>query len=423
MQRLTWSALAWVLVAASASAQENKLDGLRAAAKAAQQDAGASLALGKALRRAGHYTDALVELRRGLATPDGKGGDRATMLRYEVAKVYIDDRKFKEALAACAALGGTALGHACTASAHMTRKRATDALPEADLALERDPTLYEGKVAKADALAAEGSTAQAESELVAATERSPDRPEAFLRWGELLEAQGKRDAALKAFGKARAADADDPDAAYALGRMLPPNTEAVIALEAAVAGRPSFGAAWSRLADVRLALGKTQEAEQAALSAVKLDAKQAEWHAVLARVYAAEKRYDDALNEAHAALSLVSNMATAKLIEADVLAEKGEIDAALEGYQAAFGLARSDPSPLVHAARSCLVRGRNTSARGFAEHATQLFPKWGPGWEVLGDVLAKEKEIDASRQAYKTALGAEGPFDRKDVERKLSLLK
>jgi tetratricopeptide (TPR) repeat protein len=423
MQRLTWSVLAWLLVASQAAAQENKLDGLRAAAKSAPQDAAASLALGKALRRAGHYPDALVELRRGLGTADGKGGERATMLRYEVAKVFIDDHKFKEALSACAALGGSALGHACTASAHMTRKRATDALPEAELALERDPSLYEGKLAKADALAAEGSTAQAESELVAAAQRSPDRPEAFLRRGELLEAQGKREAALDAFGKARAADPDDPDAAYAVGRTLPPNATAAASLEAAVAGRPTFGAAWARLADVRLALGKTQEAEQAAMLAIKLDAKQAEWHAVLARVYAAEKRYDDALNEAHAALALVSNMAAAKLIEADVLAEKGEIDAALEGYQAAFGLARSDPSPLVHAARSCFVRGRNTSARGFAEHATQLFPKWGPGWEVLGDVLVKDKEIAAARQAYTTALGAEGAFDRKDVERKLSLLK
>jgi tetratricopeptide (TPR) repeat protein len=422
MQRLT-CLLALVLVALPASAQENKLGALRASAKSSPEDAGASLALGRALRRAGHYAEALVELRRGLATADGKSGERATNLRYELAKVYIDDHKFKEALAACTALGGSALGHACTASAHMTRKRATDALPEAELALERDPSLYEGKLAKADALAAEGSTAQAESELVSASQRSPDRSEAFLRRGELLEAQGKREAALEAFGKARAADPDDPDAACALGRTLPPNLAAATALEAAVAGRPSFGAAWSRLGDVRLALGKTQEAEQAALTAVKLDAKQADWHAVLARVYAAEKRYDDALDEAHAALALVSNMAAAKLIEADVLAEKGEIDAALEGYQAAFGLARSDPSPLVHAARSCLARGRNTSARGFAEHATQLFPKWGPGWEVLGDVLVKDKEVAAARQAYTTALGADGPFDRKDVERKLGLLK
>src|SRR5262245_28141618 len=105
MHRLTWSALALILFAAPAWAQENRLDALRAAAKTAPQDAGASLSLGRALRRAGHYADALVELRRGLNTAEGKTGDRATMLRLEVAKVYIDDHKFKESLAACAVLG------------------------------------------------------------------------------------------------------------------------------------------------------------------------------------------------------------------------------------------------------------------------------------------------------------------------------
>jgi len=423
MQRLKALVLALVLVAAPAGAQENKLDALRAATKSALQDAGASLALGKALRRAGHYTDALTELRRGLGTSEGRAGDRQTTLRFEVAKVYIDDHKFKEALAACAALGSTALGHACTAAAHMVRKRATDALPEAELALQQDPSLYEGKLAKADALAAEGGTSEAERVLAEAAARAPERSEAYLRRGEILDAQGKHEAALEAFIKARAADTDDPDAAFELGRALPLNQAAAPLLLSAVAGRPSFGAAWARLAEVHLALGKTQDAEQAARTAIKLDAKQAEWHAILARVYAAEKRYDDALTAAHAALALVSNMAAAKLIEADVLAEKGEIDAALEGYQAAFGLARSDPNPLVHAARSCFVRGRNTSARGFAEHSTQLFPKWGPGWEILGDVLVREKEIPAARQAYTTALGAEGLVDRIDVERKIGLLK
>ena len=83
MQRLTCSALALVLVAAPVGAQENRLDELRAAAKSAPQDAGASFSLGRGLRRAGRYADALAELRRGLATADGRAGERATMLRFE----------------------------------------------------------------------------------------------------------------------------------------------------------------------------------------------------------------------------------------------------------------------------------------------------------------------------------------------------
>jgi tetratricopeptide (TPR) repeat protein len=174
---------------------------------------------------------------------------------------------------------------------------------------------------------------------------------------------------------------------------------------------------------VRLALGQLAEAEKAASQALATDGKQADWHALMARVYAAEKRSDDALSEAKAALALVGNLAPAKLVEADVLAEKGELDLALETYQTAFGYSRTDPTALVHAASACLASGRDTSAKGFADRATQLFPKWGPGWVVLGDVLVRWKDKPGARQAYQTALSAEGPVDAALVQKKLAALK
>ena len=128
----------WLLLG-DARAEDGKLEVLRRNAKQAPADADASLALGRALRRAGRNADALVELRRGQKLATARTGERAIRLRYELARVFLDDRKFREALSACANVGavpgGEALGHACTAAAHMTRKRATEALPEAQLAL------------------------------------------------------------------------------------------------------------------------------------------------------------------------------------------------------------------------------------------------------------------------------------------------
>jgi uncharacterized protein HemY len=93
------------LCSVTSFAQEHRLKDLRDAAHAAPQDAQASLALGRALRRAGHYNEALGELRRGLALADSRSGPSAAALRYEVARVYIDDHRFREALGACQALG------------------------------------------------------------------------------------------------------------------------------------------------------------------------------------------------------------------------------------------------------------------------------------------------------------------------------
>ena len=74
---------------------------------------------------------------------------------------------------------------------------------------------------------------------------------------------------------------------------------------------------------MRLALGNLPDAEKAAMMAVSLDSKQADAHVMLARVYAAERRSDDAVSEARAALSIVANLASAKLIEARCARAKG----------------------------------------------------------------------------------------------------
>jgi tetratricopeptide (TPR) repeat protein len=423
MQKLTLLlVLAFVSSSREALAQEHRLAEMRETARAAPQDPQAALALGRTLRRAGHYAEALAELRRGLSLPAGRSGASATALRYEVARVYIDDHRFREAIGACQALGKTAEGHACLAAAHMTRRRATDAMPEVELALAAAPSLYDARVVEADAKWMEGSGDEAEQILKAAIDAEPRRVEARLKLGDVYAARGKREQALEAFQAARAADPDDPDAAFAVGDALGPSPAAVTHLEAAVAGRPSFGAAWARLAEVRLSLGRVPEAEKAALTALKIDGKQADWHVVLARVYHEQKRNAEALAEARAALKLLPNLAAAKLIEADLLAEQGEIDPALEAYQAAFGLARTDPNPLVHAARACLVAGRGTSAKAFAARVTQQFPQFGPGWVVLGDAMAKDKELATARQAYETALNRDG-VDREEVRRKLAALR
>ena len=72
-----------------ARAQESKLDALRGASHVAPADAAAGLTYGRALRRAGHYTEAMNELRRTLAYARGSV---AVETHYEVARVSLDQR-------------------------------------------------------------------------------------------------------------------------------------------------------------------------------------------------------------------------------------------------------------------------------------------------------------------------------------------
>ncbi|MCA9630348.1 MAG: hypothetical protein KC766_21910, partial [Myxococcales bacterium] len=92
-------------------------------------------------------------------------------------------------------------------------------------------------------------------------------------------------------------------------------------------------------------------------------------------------------------------------------------------YELAYGYAHDDPSPLVHAARACLEHDRPTTGRAFAERATQEYPKWGPAWEIAGDIAVVQKDRGPARAAYKRALSAEGPVDKARVKRKLAALK
>jgi tetratricopeptide (TPR) repeat protein len=129
------------------------------------------------------------------------------------------------------------------------------------------------------------------------------------------------------------------------------------------------------------------------------------------------------MTEAKAALGILANLASAKLLIADAWAKKGEIDLAVESYQAAWGLDHSDPTALVHASEACHAQGRDTSAKAFGDKATREFPTWGPGWVALGDALASIKETAAAKTAYETALKNKGPVDRAAVEKKMLALK
>lgn len=416
--------IAAALFAAGAGAQEADLPALRAAAKASPTEAPPALALGKALRRAGRFGEAAAELLRGASLGSASKGGLNMKLAYELARVRQDQRDIPNAIKACDALGKqSALSDVCRAEAYLTQKRASEALPFVEKAIAADPGLYEARVAGARAFSMQGKVQSAEATFKKAAEIDGARPEAHHWLGDLLLSQGRRDEGITALKKAMAADPGDPEIALRLGATLHGSKEGQAALLQATKIRPSFAEAHAELARSSVELGDFAAAEAAGTAAVKLDAHVFLSHLALAQVALHKGRWDDAIKSAEAGRKLVPNAAPAELALADAYAGKGDADLAAEAYQRAFGLDRTDPTPLVRATRACVRAGRPTTARGFADKLISEFPKWAPGWVELGDLLASQNEKDKARVAYETALKGEGEIDREQVNKKLAALK
>jgi tetratricopeptide (TPR) repeat protein len=343
----------------------------------------------------------------------------------ELARGYIDQRQQKKAVRECDPIKKISefTQQLCLAEADLLNRRGSAALPEAERALELSPGNYDALVAKGRALSQLGKPTEAEAALKSASRAQPNRSEAFLYLGELLIAQSKTPDALAALREGRRVDPDFPPLLLLLGQTLPAGKEGREALERAISIRPSFAEARARLGVVLAALGENDAAEKMLQEALKSQPRQADWHAALGEVELQKKRPDLALKSAHDALKIVGNHGPAKLVEAKALSDKGEIDLAIEAFESAYGLLRTDPVPLVDAARACVKGGRLTTAKAFSDRATDDFPKSALAWESAGDVNVASKDLVSARQAYTKAIAGDGPADRDAIKRKLAALK
>ncbi|HVU02721.1 MAG TPA: tetratricopeptide repeat protein [Polyangiaceae bacterium] len=416
------AALLGALVSASALGAPEGLDALKARGKAAA-DPTEAMAAARALRRAGLLADALTTLQKALGK--ARGEETVAAVRLELARTYLDQRQPKRALNQCDQIHKLAPRdeQLCIAEASLYQRRGSIALPAAEAVLAATPGHYDGLVAKGRALSQLGKPEEAEAALRQALKSDATRTSAPRYLAELLIAQGKSKDATALLTDARRVDGDDPDVLVLYGEVLPPGAESKGALEHALSVRPSDARAKARLGQVLLALGEPDRAEKLLDDAVAAEPRQAEWFAALGEVEIARKQPDLALRAARSALAIVGNLGPAKLAEAKALAMKGDIDLAIESFEAAYGFSRVDPSAPIAASRACLEGGRLTTAKAFADRATEDFPKSAAAWEILGDVHVALKEPAEAKKAYQAALAGEGPVDKDAVRRKLGALK
>jgi tetratricopeptide (TPR) repeat protein len=412
-----------------ATAQESALAEAKDLTRRNPTSTEASLAYGRALRRAGREGDALVELRRGQFFAKG---DAAIAVGWEIARTHIARRDHYPAMAACKSLtklpNGDAASHVCAAEAHLLWRRGTEAL--AELAEVRKipgahaDVLFHAKLAEGRSRELDSKDAEAEAAYDEAIRLAPNRSEGHLLLGAMLHRIGK--SGVPSLRRAVDLDTHDPVAQLELGRALSADpahrAEAIAAFERAVADRPTFVEALRSLTEAYLAANRLPDAKRVASSVLKVAPNDVFAHVVSGRVALADGKVDDALAEGEAALKLMPNEGKAKLLIADAYAKKGEIDLALEAYQKASGLDPLDPAPLVNATKACLAAGRVTSAKAFGQRAVLDFPNHAPAWVAQGDALAADGNPKAARTAYESAKKAKGA-DIAEIDGRLVRLK
>ena len=415
------------MAAGSAGAQESGIEAAREQAKAAPTSGEASLAYGRALRRAGREADAVVELRRGLAAGGAKG-ELAGRLEWEISRAHIARREFEPAMTSCRSMAKVAAdaSHVCAAEAHLLWRRGTEAEAEVAQAAKASrgasspDVQYFAKVALGRAQELASKDSDAEASYREAVRIAEARPDAHVLLGLVLNRTGKD--GMPSLQKAVLVDATDPIAQLALGRALPSGSrESIAALERSVAQRPTSTDALRALAEGYVTANRLPDAKRTVAAVLKLAPNDVSTHVVAGRLALADGKADDAIKEGEAAAKLMPNVQPARLLVADAWAKKGEIDLAVEAYQAAFGLDHSDPTPLVNASAACLAAGRVTSAKAFGVRATKDFGSNGAAWTALGDALAADRDVPGAKAAYETAKKARGA-DAAALDRKLSRL-
>ncbi|HEX4353882.1 MAG TPA: tetratricopeptide repeat protein, partial [Polyangiales bacterium] len=70
-----------------------------------------------------------------------------------------------------------------------------------------------------------------------------------------------------------------------------------------------------------------------------------------------------------------------------------------------------------------LSLGRNTLAQGFLDKALERTPNSAAAQARYADALVARGDKAKAKEHYRLALGAEGPIDRDDVQRRLDALK
>jgi tetratricopeptide (TPR) repeat protein len=404
-------------VARTAHAQESQLAQLRTAA--ASHDPQAVIALGRGLRRAGHYDEAARTL-QGAA----RGATRVDAL-WEIARVRFDQGNFHTSQAACNALpGGGILQHVCMGRAHLVWHRVALAQREITAAQAIDANNGELKLLVADAHRLAGEVPPAEENYHAAATALPGRADPFLGLAQLYETAQRFDDALANFRHAVETDANDPEANLGLGRFLMrrrhDHAGATPYLRSANENHPRWSPALVAFGEAQLAAGSVTDALTSFQSAIQILANEPGAQSGLGRARLRNNQAAEAEQPLRTAIEQVPNDADARQALAEVLARTNRGEESLEEWNRAIDLVPTDPAPRLRAAEQARSMGQNSLARAYVDRVLSDDQQYAPALLMRADIAFEDNDRTNARQLYQAALNGHGDIDRAHAQQRIA---
>ncbi len=404
---------ALTLVPAVAAAQESSLAALRPGASTPS----GAIALGRALRRAGHFDEAARVL-NAIRDPSLRAE-----ARWEAARVRIDQGAYRPAQAACNAIPAGQRRRVCLARAYLVWQRV--ALAERELNAARSMSAGDGELqlATGDARRMAADLSAAESAYREAAQAMPDRPEPHLGLGALAEVAQRLDESEAAYRRAVVADPTDPQSALALGQFLlrrRGNAAAALPLlQRATADRPQWPEALTALGQALVATGEGAGARAAFESALRISPTQTGAQAGLGRALLALQLWAEAEAPFRRAIAQVGTDASAYAGLAEVLEHTQREPEAMQAWDGAIDRAPGDTAIRLRAAELAHRTQQNALARAYVDRVLTDAPRHAPALVLRGIIASEEGDRNAARAALTAALSGEGAIDRAAVEQRL----
>lgn len=397
--------LALVLVASplTAGAQESAVASLQGGG-----DPQRALQLGRALRRAGRYDEALRVLQ-----PLARAAATRTAAAWEVARVRFDQGNFRAAEAACRAFPpSNPARNVCMARAYLVWQRVALANRAITAASAASPNDGELQLAIADARRLASEVPASEAAYRAAAQGLPGRPEPYVGLGALYEIGRRYDDAATAYRRAVEVDGEDPATRLALGRFLLKRqgdaAGALPHLRAATQGRLHWSEALALLAQAQIDTGAGADAVAAAEEAARLSPTTPGVQTTLGRARCAAGRHAEAEAPLREAIRQVDTDALAWMTLADVLERTERAPQAMEAWDAAIDRSPSDPTPRLRAAALALRTQQYPLARAQLERVMQDHPESGEAQVLRARIALAESDRNAARTAIEAAERATG---------------
>ncbi len=415
-------ALTLALAPTVAAAQETQLPSLRSAGR----DPANLLRLGRALRRAGHFDEAV----RTLQGAAGFGPLRNDAL-WEIARVRFDQGVFQPARAACESFpmprnnpAASFNRRVCMARAYLVWNRVALAEREITAARAINPNDPELQLVIGETRRLASDLQGAETAYHAAAQGLTGRNDALLGLAQLYEMFQQLDRAQDHYQQALTAVPDDPATLLSLGRFMLRRRErpadAIPLLQRANANRPLHPETLALLGDALLATGAHADALTALQEAARLSPTQPGVQSALGRTLVALGRYQEAEVPTRRAIQLVTTDASAHMALADILEHTQRESEAMPMWDAAIDRAPGDMTPRLRAAELAHRTHQNALARAYLDRVLTDDPHAARALYLRGLIAYEDGDRAAARQFVEQALQGAGEFDRAAAQQLLT---